>query len=58
MPFTENDIIIEFAPRKKIMERAKALCAEYVPDKAWQGIYFCEFDPPRQRKFYVKIIKE
>ena len=23
----------------------------------WQGIYFCEFDPPRNRKFYVKIIK-
>lgn len=22
----------------------------------WQGIYFCEFDPPRRRKFYVKII--
>jgi secondary thiamine-phosphate synthase enzyme len=22
----------------------------------WQGIYFCEFDPPRERKFYVKII--
>lgn len=22
----------------------------------WQGIYFCEFDPPRQRKFFVKII--
>ncbi len=22
----------------------------------WQGIYFCEFDPPRNRKFYVKII--
>ncbi|MCL2427059.1 MAG: secondary thiamine-phosphate synthase enzyme YjbQ [Oscillospiraceae bacterium] len=22
----------------------------------WQGIYFCEFDPPRQRKFYVKIM--
>jgi len=21
----------------------------------WQGIYFCEFDPPRTRKFYVKI---
>ncbi|MDR0293281.1 MAG: secondary thiamine-phosphate synthase enzyme YjbQ [Oscillospiraceae bacterium] len=20
----------------------------------WQGIYFCEFDPPRNRKFYVK----
>lgn len=23
----------------------------------WQGIYFCEFDGPRTRKFYVKIIK-
>jgi len=23
----------------------------------WQGICFCEFDGPRQRKFYVKIIK-
>lgn len=22
----------------------------------WQGIYFCEFDPPRNRKFCVKII--
>ncbi len=22
----------------------------------WQGICFCEFDGPRQRKFYVKII--
>ncbi|GHV46991.1 hypothetical protein FACS1894204_09730 [Synergistales bacterium] len=22
----------------------------------WQGVYFCEFDPPRSRKFYVKII--
>ena len=21
----------------------------------WQGIYFCEFDGPRQRTFYVKI---
>jgi secondary thiamine-phosphate synthase enzyme len=21
----------------------------------WQGIYFCEFDPPRNRKFYVKL---
>ncbi len=24
----------------------------------WQGIYFCEFDGPRTRKFYVKIIRE
>lgn len=24
----------------------------------WQGIYFCEFDGPRTRKFYVKIMKE
>ena len=23
----------------------------------WQGIYFCEFDPPRNRKFYVKIME-
>lgn len=23
----------------------------------WQGVYFCEFDGPRTRKFYVKIIK-
>jgi len=22
----------------------------------WQGIYFCEFDPPRDRKFYVKVV--
>lgn len=22
----------------------------------WQGIYFCEFDGPRKRSFYVKII--
>ncbi len=24
----------------------------------WQGIYFCEFDPPRKRRFYVKIMQE
>lgn len=24
----------------------------------WQGIYFAEFDGPRQRSFYVKIVKE
>ncbi|WP_040212937.1 secondary thiamine-phosphate synthase enzyme YjbQ [Clostridium polynesiense] len=24
----------------------------------WQGIYFCEFDGPRMRNFYVKIIKD
>ena len=23
----------------------------------WQGIYFCEFDPPRQRKYSIKVIK-
>lgn len=23
----------------------------------WQGIYFCEFDGPRDRVFYVKIIR-
>ena len=21
----------------------------------WQGIYFCEFDPPRCRRFYVQV---
>ncbi|MBN1499286.1 MAG: YjbQ family protein [Spirochaetes bacterium] len=24
----------------------------------WQGIYFCEFDGPRNRKVHVKIISE
>lgn len=23
----------------------------------WQGIYFCEFDGPRRRRFHVKVIK-
>lgn len=22
----------------------------------WQGIYFCEFDGPRNRQFYIKIL--
>jgi len=22
----------------------------------WQGVYFCEFDGPRSRKYYVKIM--
>jgi secondary thiamine-phosphate synthase enzyme len=22
----------------------------------WQGIYFCEFDPPRNRKYHIKIL--
>jgi len=22
----------------------------------WQGVYFCEFDAPRNRKFYVKVM--
>jgi secondary thiamine-phosphate synthase enzyme len=22
----------------------------------WQGIYFCEFDGPRNRKYYVKVM--
>lgn len=24
---------------------------------AWQGIYFCEFDGPRTRNYYVKVIE-
>jgi secondary thiamine-phosphate synthase enzyme len=23
----------------------------------WQGIYFCEFDGPRTREYYVKLIQ-
>lgn len=23
----------------------------------WQGIYFCEFDGPRNREFYVKVVE-
>ena len=23
----------------------------------WQGIYFCEFDPPRNRKYFVKVLE-
>jgi secondary thiamine-phosphate synthase enzyme len=23
----------------------------------WQGLYFAEFDPPRNRKFYVKVME-
>jgi len=23
----------------------------------WQGIFFCEFDGPRHRKFHVKVVK-
>ena len=24
----------------------------------WQGIYFCEFDGPRRRSFYVELMKD
>ncbi|MDR2581012.1 MAG: secondary thiamine-phosphate synthase enzyme YjbQ [Fibromonadaceae bacterium] len=24
----------------------------------WQSVYFCEFDPPRERKFFVKVMKD
>jgi len=24
----------------------------------WQGIYFCEFDPPRERTFFVKVMSD
>ena len=24
----------------------------------WQGIFFCEFDGPRTRRFYVKVVGE
>jgi len=24
----------------------------------WQGVFFCEFDGPRERKLWVKILAE
>ncbi|MBR6407722.1 MAG: secondary thiamine-phosphate synthase enzyme YjbQ [Clostridia bacterium] len=24
----------------------------------WQGVYFCEFDGPRSRRYYVKVLGE
>lgn len=24
----------------------------------WQGVYFCEFDGPRTRKYYVKVLSD
>lgn len=39
-------------------------CSELVPVTGgrlllgtWQGIYFCEFDGPRQRSYYIKLQK-
>ena len=32
-PFTEDDIVIDFAKKKDMAKRAKELCAKYVPDK-------------------------
>jgi len=34
-----------------IIEKGKPLLG------TWQGIYFCEFDQPRNRKLYVKILE-
>lgn len=25
---------------------------------AWQAIYFCEFDGPRERRYYIKVIED
>ncbi len=33
VPFTVDDVVIEFAPKTKMAERARALCAQYVPEK-------------------------
>ena len=35
-----------------IIERGRLLLG------TWQGVYFCEFDGPRNRRFYVKIMEE
>jgi len=33
-----------------IVDRGKLLLG------TWQGIYFAEFDPPRQREFFVRVV--
>jgi len=38
------------ASKTIIIENGKPLLG------TWQGIYFCEFDPPRNRKFCVKVV--
>jgi len=43
-PFTENGIVIEFAPKNKMVERAKALCALYVPDKTFSESQMWELE--------------
>jgi len=40
------------ASEMMIIENGKLLRGQ------WQGIYFCEFDGPRNRTFYVKIMPE
>ncbi|MEO0198020.1 MAG: secondary thiamine-phosphate synthase enzyme YjbQ [candidate division WOR-3 bacterium] len=35
-----------------IIENGQALLG------TWQGVYFCEFDGPRNRKIYIKILGE
>jgi len=44
VPFTADDIVIEFAPRKKMAERAVALCELYVPDKKLNESQLWEFE--------------
>ena len=33
VPFAENDIVIEFTPKRNYVERFEALCAQYAPDR-------------------------
>ena len=44
VPFSADDIIIEFAPREKMVERAKALCALYVPQKTFNESQMWELE--------------
>jgi len=44
VPFTADDIVIEFAPREQMAERALALCALYVPDKKLNDSQLWEFE--------------
>ena len=42
-----------FGPSETIIiEKGKLLLGR------WQGLFFCEFDGPRNRELYVKIIKD
>ena len=44
----------EISDERRVKERLKEAC--YLVLGTWQGVYFCEFDGPRRRTFYVSVI--